>query len=429
MKRLLRWLVPGLKIKRWVFLTLAGMLAANVGVAALTMSYFLEYYRGRHVYHLFWLGVLLFAVGLVVTAFGARKVLRAVVDVISPAKKVGLLDAFYGSHIRKHGPKIVAIGGGTGLSTLLRGLKQYSEHVTAIVAMADDGGSSGRLRAELGMLPPGDIRNCLTALAEEEDLLTQLFRYRFEKGDLSGHSFGNLFLAAMSAITGDLQQAVQQSSKVLAVQGKVLPATLDSLVLVARLRDGRIIKGESTISHLPDPIAQVWLEPNEPKALPEAVKAIEEADAIILGPGSLYTSIVPNLLIPEIRQAIQKSRAPKLYVCNVMTQPGETDGFHASDHVRVLRGYGSNLFDAVLANRQPPSRLLDSYQQNDQFPVKIDTNLKHYGVKVLLADLLDESALVRHDPNALARAILDWLAIARGEPSMGLVHPMYEGLR
>ncbi|MGE5707151.1 MAG: gluconeogenesis factor YvcK family protein, partial [Bacteroidota bacterium] len=233
----------------------------------------------------------------------------------------------------------------------------------------------------------------------------------------------------MSAITGDLQQAVQQSSKVLAVQGKVLPATLDSLVLVARLRDGRIIKGESTISHLPDPIAQVWLEPNEPKALPEAVQAIEEADAIILGPGSLYTSIVPNLLIPEIRQAIQKSRAPKLYVCNVMTQPGETDGFHASDHVRVLRGYGSALFDAVLANRQPPSRLLDSYQQNDQFPVEIDSNLKHYGVKVLLADLLDESALVRHDPNALARAILDWLAIARGEPSMGLVHPMYEGLR
>jgi uncharacterized cofD-like protein len=223
----------------------------------------------------------------------------------------------------------------------------------------------------------------------------------------------------MSAITGDLPSAIHQSSKVLAVQGQVLPATLDSLILVARLRDGRIVRGESTISKLPDPIAQVWLEPQEPRALPEAVAAIQEADAIILGPGSLYTSIVPNLLIPEIRQAIQASRAHKIYICNVMTQPGETDGFRASDHVGVLRAYGSDLFDAVMANRQLPSRLLADYQKNEQFPVEIDEDLQKFGVKVFVSDLLDETDLVRHDHTALARSIMDWLAFSKGETALG----------
>ncbi|HBN10271.1 MAG TPA: hypothetical protein DD435_17080 [Cyanobacteria bacterium UBA8530] len=419
MRRLFKWLVPGLKIKRWVFLTLAGMLLANIGVASLTLAIYVHLYRGRHETQLFWLGALLLAVGAVLTFRGARRTIRSVVQAIAPMRRIGLLDAFYENRTKSRGPKIVVIGGGTGLSTVLRGLKHYSENITAVVAMADDGGSSGRLRADLGMLPPGDIRSCLTALAEEEDFLTRLFQYRFDKGELSGHSFGNLFLAAMSAITGDLPSAIRQSSKVLAVQGQVLPATLDSLILVARLRDGRIVRGESTISKLPDPIAQVWLEPQEPRALPEAVNAIREADAIILGPGSLYTSIVPNLLIPEIRQALQASRAHKIYICNVMTQPGETDGFRASDHVRVLRAYGADLFDAVMANRQLPSRLLANYQKNEQFPVEIDEDLQKFGVRVFVSDLLDETDLVRHDHTALARSIMDWLAFSKGETALG----------
>lgn len=406
--RFLKWLVPGLKLKRWLSLALFGMLAGNVGVAALTFSYYIHINRGIHDTQMLAWGIILVVVGGALLLIGSRRVVKTIVTVIAPERQVGLLESFYEMRQKRRGPKIVTIGGGTGLSTLLRGLKHHTEHLTAIVAMADDGGSSGRLRNELGMLPPGDIRNCLTALAGEEDLLTDLFRYRFDKGELRGHSFGNLFLAAMSAVTGDLQKAIQHSSKVLAVQGEVLPATLDPLVLVARLRDGRIIQGESTISGIPDPIAQVWLDPHEPKALPEAIKAIQEAEAIVIGPGSLYTSIIPNLLIPEIRKTLLESKAPKIYVCNVMTQPGETDDFLASDHVRVLKSYG-NLFDYVLVNRQPPNRLLDVYRDNDQFPVIADDGLLRLKVKVLQADLLDETDRVRHNPQALALSIMDWL--------------------
>ena len=248
----------------------------------------------------------------------------------------------------------VVIGGGTGLSNLLRGLKHYSGNITAIVTVADDGGSSGRLRREMGGIPPGDIRNCLTALADEEKLLTELFQYRFESGSgLSGHSFGNLFLSAMNEITGDWEQAIAASSQVLAIRGRVLPSTLSDVSLWANLSDGRHIKGESNITKARGSIDEIGCLPAAPPALPQAVEAIEEADYIVIGPGSLYTSIIPNLLVPELVDAIARCKAPRIYICNIMTEPGETQGYTVSEHIQAIdRACGQYLFDAVLIQKK-----------------------------------------------------------------------------
>jgi uncharacterized cofD-like protein len=313
------------------------------------------------------------------------------------------------------GPKIVAMGGGTGLSSLLRGLKQYSNHITAIVTVADDGGSSGRLRREIGVLPPGDIRNCLAALADEEKLLTELFQYRFKAGDgLVGHSFGNLFLTAMSEITGDLEQAATACSQVLAIRGKVLPATLSDVSLWAEMDDGRIIQGESNIPQAGGKIRNIGCIPPNPPALPAAIKAIEEAEYIIIGPGSLYTSIIPNLLVPEIREALARAKAPRIYVCNIMTQPGETEGYTVADHIRALdRVCGYKPFDAVLAHRKPPSpESLRRYAQENSHPVFLDREeVTNLGRRIVMANVMDEDEVtgyVRHDPYRLARVLLRW---------------------
>lgn len=339
------------------------------------------------------------------------------------------------------GLKIVSVGGGTGLSTLLSGLKTYVgkepilypdsyerwiDTLTAVVTVTDDGGSSGRLREEFQILPPGDIRNCMVALAEDEHLLTKLFQFRFEsEGDLSGHSFGNLFLAALADVTGDFLEAIKVSSEVLAIKGRIFPSTVEDIALVAELEDGRVIRGETNIVDSRSGIKRLSLSNERCQPLPETLHAIDDADIITIGPGSLYTSIVPNLLVHGIAEAMRDSAALKLYICNVMTQPGETDGFNVEDHLRVLFDYSPGLeLDYVLANATPISEdLLDKYLLEGAAQVQLgsafdllDDRLQQlvskktqqvHNFRLLYRDVLHENRLVRHDPTKLARLVME----------------------
>lgn len=314
----------------------------------------------------------------------------------------------------------MAIGGGTGLSALLRGLKHHVgtprlRQVTGVVTVTDDGGSSGRLRREFGVLPPGDIRNCIAALADDEDLLTRLFQYRFPNGGgLLGHSFGNLFLTALTGITGDFYQAILEAEKVLSVRGKIFPATVTDIRLRGRGVSGTVYEGESAIGTSGEELAALELDPPAPPAFPHAVAALESADLILLGPGSLYTSILPNLLIPGIRQALAKSRAKSratvILLLNLMTQPGETDGMMGADHLRAIEQLaGQGLVDAVLANAKPiPESLLAHYAETGSECVTTERKeVEAMGLQVLEADLLAEGDLIRHDSAKLAQAVLD----------------------
>lgn len=310
--------------------------------------------------------------------------------------------------------KVVAIGGGTGLSVMLRGLKEYPLHLTAIVTVADDGGSSGRLRSELKIPPPGDIRNVLVALADTEPLLERMLQYRFKNGDgLAGHNLGNLFLAAMKEITGDFVTAIKEMSRVLAVRGQVLPASEEDVVLKAEMADGSVVVGESIIPLQGRRIKRVFLDPPRPKPLAAALRAIEEADAIVIGPGSLYTSILPNLLVSGMADAIRKSNALKMFVCNVMTQPGETDGFTASDHLKAIHDHvGEGLFHCVLANNcEPPDRVARQYRKKGAVAVRLDSDrIKQYGYDVIADNFLQYETYVRHDTGRLSRRIVELIS-------------------
>lgn len=421
--RWMGWLAPGLLVKRWLFLSVTGVLVVGIGImiwlkltpvfytgqvvgAALRFftTYVPSYVSGP-------LGILL---GLGLILWGQTRTVGAITDVLMPGNEEELLDALLTQRRLSRGPKIVVIGGGTGLSNLLRGLKQYSANITAIVTVADDGGSSGRLRREIGVLPPGDIRNCLSALADEEKLLTELFKYRFEAGSgLVGHSFGNLFLTAMSEITGDLEQAIAASSKVLAVRGQVLPSTLSDVQLWAELSDGRRIEGESKIAAARGRIVQIGCYPANPPALPKAIKAIEEADYIVIGPGSLYTSIIPNLLVPELVSALAAQKVPRIYVCNIMAEPGETEGFSVSDHIRAIdSACGQYLFDGVLVQKNLPSEaVIHHYAQGGVGPVLLDREaIMASGRRIIAANVMEEQEdlTVRHHPHHLARVLLRW---------------------
>lgn len=312
------------------------------------------------------------------------------------------------------GPKIVVIGGGTGLSTMLRGLKLYTNNITAIVTVGDDGGGSGKLRADLGMLPPGDIRNCILALADTEPIMEDLLQYRFTEGTLKGQSFGNLFLAAMDGISDNFEAAVQKMSSVLAVTGKVLPVTLDDMKLIAELENGNIVEGESII---PDEVIKqkskiknLKIEPEKAKPLLDALMAISEADAIVMGPGSLYTSIIPNLLVEDIAECINKSDAIKIYISNVMTQPGETDDFTVSDHIKTLMKYsGKNSVEYVIANNGTiPKDIEERYLREGSKLVELDyDNIKDLGVKVVETDLVKiTKGYVKHDSEYLAQVLM-----------------------
>jgi uncharacterized cofD-like protein len=332
-----------------------------------------------------------------------------------------------------HGLKLVALGGGTGLSTLLAGLKLlvgesdeegvWLDTLSAIVTVSDDGGSSGRLRDELQMLPPGDIRNCMVALSEDSTLLSRLFRYRFRgSGELGGHSFGNLFLAALTEVTGDFVEAVRLSSEVLASKGRIYPATINDVRLVAELEDGSVVRGETQITASKAPIHRLHLEPEQCLPLPEALAAIRAADAITIGPGSLYTSILPNLLVARVADSIGSARAVKIFICNLMTQPGETDGYTARQHLEVVKKYAPQIhFDYVIANNRLISEEQAAlYGADGAYQIGMHDHLleKEYGAEteIIRADLLDEGEKVRHSPEKLARVIVACCEQARSRP-------------
>ncbi|MGD1896860.1 MAG: uridine diphosphate-N-acetylglucosamine-binding protein YvcK [Phormidesmis sp.] len=428
-RRLMRWLKPGLFVKRWLFLSTIGIVAIGLGIMV-WLKLTPVFYTVRFVGNLLNLitrlvpnyvsGPLAVGGGLLLLVWGQTRTLGAIVEVLLPANgEDNLWDAIATHRRLNRGPRIVVIGGGTGLSTLLRGLKHYSGNITAIVTVADDGGSSGRLRREMGGIPPGDIRNCLTALADEEKLLTELFQYRFEAGTgLSGHSFGNLFLSAMNEITGDWEQAIAASSQVLAIRGRVLPSTLSDVSLWANLSDGRHIKGESNITKAGGNIDEIGCFPEAPPALPQAIEAIENADYIIVGPGSLYTSIIPNLLVPEIVKAIADRHVPRIYICNIMSEPGETQGYTVSKHIEAIdRACGQYLFDAVLVQKRLPSEeAIDRYLKEGSTPVILDRKaVIDSGRRIVIANVMSESnTTVRHDPKRLAKVLVKWYERTRG---------------
>ncbi len=428
----LRWLEPGLGIKRWVGLMAVGIFLLSTGVAlivdvkllgvlelAVIRAVDVVYVVTGHVVSPAVGGLALLILGAGVIVYGLRETIRSIVDVFLPRGDPRLVELIVQQRQLQRGPKITVLGGGTGLSTLLRGLKKMSTNLTAVVTVFDDGGSSGRLRREQGILPPGDIRNCLVALAEAEPLLTRLFEHRFRGGDLDGHSFGNLFIASMVQVAGDLETAVKECSRVLAIRGRVLPTTLHDVTLCAEFSDGTVIEGESAITGAGKTVRRVFLKPARVPALQDVLEAIEEADLIVLGPGSLYTSVIPNLLVDGVVDALRRARGIKVYVCNVMTQYGETRGFRASDHVRVLLEQGGRgLFEYALVNTRRPRNqaLLARYSEEGAEPVEPDVDaIRALGVRPVAEDLISEDELVRHDPRKLGGALLQLLATAAPE--------------
>jgi uncharacterized cofD-like protein len=429
-KQWFKWLSPGLSLKRWLVVSATGMVLALLGIAIwtkLTPVYYLLQFVETALTTIatrvpnYISGPLVVITGLLLLLWGQTRTMGSIHDALKPEDNGELIDALMERRRLHRGPKIVALGGGTGLSTLLRGIKTYSANITAVVTVADDGGSSGRLRREIGVLPPGDIRNCLAALADEETLLAELFQYRFQGGTgLSGHSFGNLFLAAMADITGDLEQAVVASSQVLAVRGEVLPATLTDVTLWAELADGRRIQGESSIAEARGKIVRVGCVPETPPPLPRVIEAIAKAEVIVIGPGSLYTSVIPNLLVPDIVEAIARSSALRIYVCNIMTEPGETDGYTVSDHILAIdRACGDRpVFDAVVVQKSKPSaRSLIRYAQKQSHPVDLDLDVvERLGRHIILANIMSEdreSGMVRHDSLKLARTLAQQFSAKR----------------
>ena len=413
------WLLPGLQVKRWFILTFLGTVFLILGILFVFnldpiygviafLKAVVSYLNPQIV------GLLLLAVGLVALYLGSKKMNVSILDAISPQDRDYILENLYKRRKLNKGPKIVVIGGGTGLSTILKGLKTITNNLTAVVTVGDDGGSSGRLRDEFGVLPPGDIRNCIAALGDEDALINELFQYRFKKGTgLEGHSFGNLFLSVLCEITGDMFNAVKESSKVLAIRGRVLPSTLDDMRLSAEMEDGRIIQGESNIPEAGGRIKRLFCEPQSPKALKEVIDALKDADIILMGPGSLYTSVIPNLLIDEISETISKSKAHKAYVCNVMTQPGETDGYTVSDHVKAILKHAKyeNIIDTVFINNELPENLAEKYEQAGSFPVKFDKDeIKKLKLKIIGRKLIEEDkdGFVRHSYMRLARLVYMW---------------------
>lgn len=413
--RFRNWFNLGIGIKRWVALGFSGMFFIVFGVFEMIFHRYYNFY-----YKLFY--VYLIAVGLFTIYLAMNEgvtnfvglVEKGMVNVNLDSREIGGL-----VHERKllvQGPKVVVIGGGTGLSTLLRGLKHYTNNITAVVTVADDGGGSGKLREDLGILPPGDIRNCLVALANTDTLMEDLMQYRFQDGSLKGQSFGNLFLAAMDGVSDNFEDAVAKMANVLAITGKVLPVTLEDLRINAELESGQIVIGES---HIPvvgrkeaSPIKRLYIEPSDAKCLPDAAEAIRNADAVVLGPGSLFTSIIPNLLVKGIVEAIRESKGLKIYISNVMTQPGETDGFRVSDHVRSILAHADfgNL-DYVIANTTliDNMTLKEKYGNMGQTEVLVDRdNLSKYSFELVLGDfLLAREDSVRHDAEKLSRVLMD----------------------
>jgi uncharacterized cofD-like protein len=415
---ILRWFVPGLGIKRWMFVIMAGITLIGLSLAIILLDIYrtntsnpivltiLTYASLRYLPRLMRIVVLaVFGMGLVM--YGIWRLNRALLrPFLRPGQAV--VDQISNYRRRERGPHVVAIGGGHGLAALLRGLKTQTSNITAVVTVADDGGSSGRLRESFGILPPGDIRNCLAALSNDEALLAQLFQYRFSGApDLEGHSFGNLFITALTDITGSFEEAVAESGRALSVAGRVLPSTLHEVRLVADMLLPYLVnevrvEGESKIPEMAGRVRRVWLEPNNPPAFPPVLQAILNAELIVIGPGSLYTSLLPNLLVPDLLSAIRASRAVKVYVCNIATQPGETDLYSCYDHVHALEEHvGEDLFDVVLCNEKNEGELGPTSQW-----VRADEKSMS-DKRMYCADLLETDHPGRHDSDKLVRVLID----------------------
>ncbi|NSW51984.1 MAG: YvcK family protein [Anaerolineae bacterium] len=414
----LEWFRPGLGLKRWLTLMALGTLLLGLGIALIILDIYrnatapvwvdlLAFLSLRFLPR--WLRFMIFGgFGLSCIFLGSigfrRTVLKPFVgDRLTAYKTVAQYRR------RSKGPRVVVLGGGSGLASMLRGLKKHSSNITAIVTMADDGGSSGELRRMVGAPPPGDIRNCLAALSDDEALLTQIFQYRFGKEyNLNGHSLGNLFIMAMGEITGSFEEGVAEAGRVLAVTGRVLPATLQDVRLAAikvntETGEEKIVRGESDIPKVNGRIKRIWLEPDNPQAFPPAIQAILSADLIVVGPGSLHTSLLANLLVPDIGRAVKASKANKFYVCNITSEPGETDGFCVGDHIRVFESHlGQKIFDLLICNNAFPDHLLPKHLSW----IRIDEGLEgHY--TVYSANLVDKTRPTRHDSDHLAQVVMD----------------------
>ncbi len=399
----LRLMRIGLGIKRWVLIAGLGIGVCAIGLAFVAKNLLSLNTPDLLPWHME--GVIIFAAGIGLILLAMYGLYNSLGPLLLRYKSINeLARTIYNRRSLERGPHIVAIGGGTGLSVLLSGLKTYTDNITAIVTVADDGGSSGRLRRELGVMPPGDFRNCLVALSDDESLVAELFQYRFDQGEgLEGHSFGNLFIAAMTGVTGSFEQALLESSKVLAVHGRIIPATWSHIDLTARLSDGTHVHGESNIAVRGGSIDEVHIEPSDIQANPEAIDAIAQADLILVGPGSLYTSIMPNLLVPGVMQALEASSAQTIYLCNVATEDGETGGFTMADHVRALQRHTfPTIADSVIAN----GNLSEPGAQFNSRAVP-PSGGELPDVRVITADLIDPEHPLRHDAERLARVVID----------------------
>lgn len=438
--KLSEWATPGIGVKRWLFQMLIGIFFVSyamigfIGVteAGVKAKAFL---------------VFVLMVGILITILGLNQYTKKVMTIMRLEElDFSKIDKNHEDKIQRKnllikGPKIVVIGGGTGLSNMLRGLKKYTFNITAIVTVADDGGGSGMLRQDLGMLPPGDIRNCIISLADTEPLMEKLFRYRFKDGALENQSFGNLFLAAMNGVSDNFLEAVKKTSEVLAVTGQVLPVTLENVELYARLENGSIVRGESSIPmeslNQNSPIERVFLEPEGAKGIQEAIDAILDADAVVLGPGSVYTSIIPNLMVKDVKEALLKTEALKIYVSNVMTQPGESDNYSVEDHIRAIMRHceGINL-DYTIVNKgdtNEEEHIKERYLQKGSNLVKRDgkpdSSVK---TKYIECDMIKiKRELIRHDEDKLAKILMKTIVTRcmrqgnrRIEEYMQLAHEM-----
>jgi uncharacterized cofD-like protein len=396
---LFKWLYPGMRVKRWIFLCSFGIILCSMGFV-LTIT---EQQKTS--------GSLIVLLGTGIVAVSIRKIIKSVVTVLLPQREGELVNIMYQKRYLERGPRVVVIGGGSGLSILLHGLKEYTSNITAVVTVADDGGSSGRLRDQFDIPPPGDIRNCLVALADAEPLMSDLFQFRFrESGEFEGHNFGNLFILAMLKVTGDFEKAIKESSKILAIRGCVVPSTLKKVTLVAQHRDGSRTVGETNISKCSSPVERLYLRPEGCGPTEDALRAIQSADAIVIGPGSLYTSILPNLLIEELSEALSRSQAPKIYLCNVMTQPHETDHYSAFDHVNaIVEHTRPEVLSHVIVNvGQVPQNVLKRYHQIGAFAVDPATaKIKGLGYTVIEADIVQCTDIVRHNPRRISKIVLD----------------------
>lgn len=422
-----KYSLPGLK--RWLFIIIIGLIAVIFGLALVfkahpvtriaeftwnTLSFIADNVPPTVS------GIIAISLGIFLLFYSFFNANKQILTLVAPEES-SLLETLDRALMENKGCKIVAIGGGTGLSNMLKGLKNYTSNITAVVTVADDGGSSGRLRAEMDIVPPGDIRNCIAALSHDDEVITQLFQYRFDQDapeDLQNHSFGNLFLTALVELGGsrNMADAVQHACRILRARGNVLPISNEAMHLIAEMEDGTKVHGESKIPEANGKIKKLYCQEPIPEILPEVIEAINDAEIIILGPGSLYTSIIPNLLVPELVEAISKSHATKIYVCNVMTQPGETTNYTVSDHVQALMDHTkdvvkdfSKLIDFVMVNNMAPhKRQLEKYKADQQFPVELDYSVvREQGLRIYPTNLLQKGDFVRHNPYKLSKAILE----------------------